>query len=166
MSLTPNFELSPVKSSFWGSLYNRAHISCIGPAFASFPTSRACFNLQYSHDELYFHRTYAADPILDFTDWITRVRNPHIQLWYDLSDFGNYKELALIFGFDPSSKSRILVYSDAGQLADIPLEEGDNQFLLEVEAVDYMHLYFIHARHDGSNYGGNWYFRGITGYVI
>ena len=97
---------------------------------------------------------------------LLKTNSPHIRLCYYLSDLGTNKELALVFGFESSSKSRILVYSDNGQLADIVLEEGDNQFLIEFESIDYMDLYFIHARHDGRNYGGSWYFKGITGYVI
>jgi len=31
---------------------------------------------------------------------------------------------------------------------------------------DPLSLYFIHSQRDGRNYGGNWFFKGITGYVV
>ena len=37
---------------------------------------------------------------------------------------------------------------------------GDNQFLLEIESLDLpFFLFFIHA-------GGNWFFTGLSGYVV
>ena len=76
---------------------------------------------------------------------------------------GANKSLALIFGFDVFSATnpggRVLVYSDAGLLKDQQLVYGDNQFLLEIESLDLpFYVYFIHA-------GGNWFFRGLSGYV-
>lgn len=54
----------------------------------------------------------------------------------------------------------VLVYSNAGLLKDQQLVYGDNQFLLEIESLDLpFFLFFIHA-------GGNWFFRGLSGYVV
>jgi hypothetical protein len=54
----------------------------------------------------------------------------------------------------------VLVYSDAGLLKDQQLVYGDNQFLLEVESLELSFMvHFIHA-------GGNWFFRGLSGYVV
>jgi len=54
----------------------------------------------------------------------------------------------------------VLVYSEAGLHKEQQLVYGDNQFLLEIESLDLpLHLYFIHT-------GGNWFFRGLSGYVV
>jgi len=168
MSLTASFELTPRNSYFNNSGSERARLYMLGPAFYPRYHSgyRYSFDKQHENDETYFRYSTAADPNIDYTNWLDRGRAPHVILFYDLSTFGNYKELALVFGFDAISQSRILVYSNSDQLADILLEPGDNQFLMEVESVDPMSLYFIHARRAGSEYGGNWFFRGITGYVV
>ncbi len=168
MSLTANFELTPRNSFFSNSAYETARLYMFGPGFYPRYSSayRLSFDKQHEDDEAYYHREIAADPNVDFTNWLERMRVPHIILYYNLSTFGNYKEMALVFGFDATSQSRILVYSNSEQLADILLEPGDNQFLMEIESVDAMSLYFIHARKAGSEYGGRWFFRGITGYVV
>jgi hypothetical protein len=60
----------------------------------------------------------------------------------------------------PGSNARVLVYTDAGLLKDQQLVYGDNQFLLEIESLDQpLWLYFIHA-------GGDWFFRGLSGYLV
>ena len=82
-----------------------------------------------------------------------------IDLVYDLSSFGTSKELALVFGFAPQSDSRLLIFTNAGLLSDETLVMGDNQLLLEVEVLNYIEIFFVHA-------GGDWLFRGIDGYVV
>ncbi len=168
MSLSPNFELTPLNSNFYITGTNKARLFIYGPVFyPQYSTGyRYSFNKQHENDVLYYPNSNAADPSLNFGYWLIRTRSPHIQLDYNLSSFGANKELALVFGFDATLRSRLLVYSDSGQLADITLEVGDNQFLMEIESIDSMYLYFIHARHDNSDYGGSWFFRGITGYVV
>jgi hypothetical protein len=110
-----------------------------------------------------FDDFFAADPKVDYTQFANRNKTRFLAAWLDLWGYTN-KQLALIFGFDvmPTSTpgGRVLVYSDAGLLKDQQLVYGDNQFLIEIESWDtsFM-LYFIHA-------GGNWYFRGLSGYVV
>jgi hypothetical protein len=54
----------------------------------------------------------------------------------------------------------VLIATDAGLLYDQTLIYGDNQFMLEVDALDLpLNLYVIHA-------GGYWFFRGLSGYVV
>ena len=89
-----------------------------------------------------------------------------MQLYFNLTSFGTQKELALVFGFDADTESRLLIFSDAEQLGDETLAVGDNQFLLEIESLGSLYLYFIHAQRAGFLYGGRWFFRGVTGYVI
>ena len=79
---------------------------------------------------------------------------------------GEQKELALVFKFEAISESRILIFTQAGLLGDVTLIPDDNQFLMEVESLDYLGLYFIHSCREGSSVGGNWYFKGINGYVV
>ena len=60
----------------------------------------------------------------------------------------------------PGVEGRVLVYSNAGLLQDQTLVYGDNQFLLEIESLDLpFQLNFVHA-------GGDWFFRGLSGYVV
>ena len=114
-----------------------------------------------------FRQERAADPALDFTLYAERCKAPHAQLFYNLSDFPPNKELALLFHFDVyREESRVLVHSNAGQLADETLHVGDNQFLMEIGTTDAMHLYFTHVNRVGRTLGGVWYFRGVTGYVV
>ncbi len=168
MSLNPNFELTPRNSYFSASGSEWARLMIHGPVFwpRYYDAYRQSFDKQHENDELFFYTVDAADPAVDYSLWNNRRGESYINLQYDLSSFGANKELALVFGFDATQQSRVLVYSSAAQLDDVTLEVGDNQFLLEVETVDLLYLYFVHARHDGSNYGGSWFFRGITGYVI
>jgi hypothetical protein len=168
MSLTANFELTPRNSYFHNAYSEQARLYIFGPVFYPryYAGYRTCFDQQHDNDETYFYDATAADPGTDYTNYLDRLRVPHIILYYNLSTFGDNKELALVFGFHAVNQSRILVYSNAEQLDDILLEPGDNQFLMEVESVDSLSLYFIHARKAGSNYGGSWFFKGISGYVV
>jgi hypothetical protein len=129
-------------------------------------TYRYSFDHQHGNDELYFNANFASDATLDYSVWANRRLTRHLQLQYNLSSFGANKELALVFGFDAISESRLLIHTSAGLLEDVTLVPGDNQFLMEVESLDTLSLYFIHSRLDGSSYGGSWFFKGITGYVI
>jgi hypothetical protein len=140
---------------------------CFGSAFFSslYPTYRYCFDQQHANDELCFSTTLAADPSIDYSNSSNVRRVPHIWLHSDLTDFGSNKEVALIFGFDADVDARILIYSFGGLLADVTLTAGDNQFLIEVEGL-YLSLFFLHSRHEGSSLGGQWFFKGITAYVI
>jgi hypothetical protein len=168
MSLVPNFALTPRNSYFYGSTSDHAAMAVYGATF--YPNYgdnyRYSFDKQHENDELYFSYSCAGDSTINFLNWSNRQKVPRIELLYDLSSFGVNKELALIFGFDATSKSRVLIYSDTEQLGDVTLNIGDNQFLIEIETVDYMNLYFLHVQNTNSAYGGTWFFRGITGYVI
>ena len=170
MPLEATFSLTPRESRHYVSYGQKAYLNKIyGASF--FPkyseASRNSFDHQHSADELYFLMDVAADPSLDYSTWTNRRTAPRIELNYNLSDLGAAKELALVFGFEVVYGSpRLLIYTSAGLLSDETLAYGDNQFLLEVESLDNIFLYFIHARNDGSFYGGSWYFKGITGYVV
>jgi hypothetical protein len=131
------------------------------------PTYRSSFDHQHAHDEVLFVTKNAGDSAADYTLWGKRRLVPYVDLFFDLSSYGAHKELALVFGFYVYQKSRILIYSDAGQLGDETLVVGDDQFLIVVESVETpLELYFIHANLPGDWCGGVWYFQGITGYVI
>jgi hypothetical protein len=168
MSLVPNFALTPRNSHFYDSPTYYGMLVIFGAKFypSHYSTYRYSFDQQHENDELYFSLYCAGDPTLNFLSWSNRQKVPRIELQYDLNPFGANKELALIFGFDALSTSRVLIYSDTEQLGDVTLNVGDNQFLMEVETIDYMNLYFLHVQNANSAYGGSWFFRGITGYVI
>jgi len=169
MSLTPNFALTPI-GSFFTSPKGWARMSIRGPSFfPNYPNDSPAwpysFDLQYRNDQVLFSSETAADPDLDYTSYFIRKTRPHIQLTFDVKAAGRNKELALLFGFEALSTSRILVFSHADKLGDVTLEVGDTQFLIEVESIDHLvHLYFVHAR--GPSGGGAWVFRGFSGYVI
>ena len=83
-----------------------------------------------------------------------------MELAADLTQYGTGKSLALVFGFQASATARVLVVSDAGLIKDQTLATTDNQFLLDIESLDNpLNLYFIHA-------GGEWFFKGLSGYVV
>ena len=168
MSLVPTFSLTPRSSYFYSGLHTRAQLAVRGvtcyPNF--YANYRYSFDHQHAQDELYFHSHMAVDSSVDYSIYNNRRRVPHALLNFDLGSFGAQKELALVFGFDALSESRLLIFSDAEQLADETLEVGDNQFLMEIESLAGLNLYFIHAQKPGSSYGGDWFVRGVTGYVI
>ena len=128
---------------------------------------RYSFDHQHAQDEAFFYYAMAADPSVDYSNWQNRRRVPSVYLYFDLTSFGAQKELALVFGFDALSESRLLIFSGAGQLGDEPLLVGDNQFLMESQSLETsLSLYFIHAQRAGINFGGSWFFQGVTGYVV
>ncbi len=168
MPLDPTFSLTPRSSYMYVSSTRTAYLYAFGvdmyPQFN--PSYRYSFDHQHANDELYFQSSFAADPAVDYSNFANRKITRYVQLFYALSGFGANKELALVFGFDAQSESRLLIYTNAGLLEDVTLVPGDNQFLMEVESLDALSLYFIHTRRDGSTSGGSWFFKGITGYVI
>ena len=164
MPLPETFTLTP-QNLMWGSASNqRAYASVYGTSTIPDPTRN--FNIQYSEDKLYYHDMGAADPALDYR-YVSNLREvPFISMFYDLSVFGEHKELALIFSFEAITTARLLIYTGNGLLDEEILNIGDNQFLIEVETLDPLYLYFIHARNESSVNGGSWFFKGITGYVV
>lgn len=168
MTLEPTFSLTPRDSNYHPSYNQFAGLNIYGANF--FPkyneSYRKSFDHQHTADELYFDRYYAVDPTLDYSIWTNRRTAPHINLHFNLSPLGENKELALVFGFDAESDSRLLVFTHAGLQEDVSLVRGDNQFLIEVESLDFLSLYFIHSRVGSSSRGGHWFFKGITGYVV
>lgn len=169
MTLEPTFALTPRSSYFYSASDNLALAHVFGVSLLSKYSDgyRNSFDNQHAEDEAFFYGGTAADPSVDYSSWSNRRLVPHVMLFINLTSFGAQKELALVFGFDATSGSRLLIYSDAGQLSDETLAVGDNQFLLEIESLEtYLSLYFIHASEAGSDYGGNWFFQGVTGYVI
>ncbi|MFX0209251.1 MAG: hypothetical protein ACFFDT_24925 [Candidatus Hodarchaeota archaeon] len=169
MTLEATFSLTP-RSSYFRAPDNQfyANLSAYGAVFCPnfFETYRNSFDHQHTADELYFELWHAADPALDYRLAQNLKIAPHIRLIYDLSSLGNNKELALVFGFDAWSESRVLIYTNAGLLGDVSLIPGDNQFLIEIESLSYLALYFIDCCLNGQNSGGRWYFKGINGYVV
>jgi hypothetical protein len=139
------------------------HGTSFGPNVSS--TYRYTFDHQHASDELFFLQNTVGDAAADYTHWLTWMKAPHVDLNYDLSHFEPHKEVALTFRFDALTESRVLVYTDAGLLDEEILHVGDDQFLIEVESTDALYLRFIHVNHDAQSSGGNWYFRGIDGYI-
>ena len=169
MPIEATFSLTPMESYHYISNGNQAQLAHAQGAmfYRKDANKRFSFYGQSSTDELFFERYNAADPAVDYSVWDNRRKVPRIFLYYKLIDLGVMKELALVFGFDVISESaRLLIYTDAGLLSDKTLIQGDSQFLLEAESLDSIHLYFIHACLENSYYGGNWFFKGITGYVV
>lgn len=159
--LDATFTLTPRSPQYWSSFQNRADLSCYGAVF--WFVDPYDFSSLYTTDRFFFDGVYASDPNLDYTKWTNRKRAPGLTCYVDLRDFGPQKQLALIFGFDvlfAGIDGRVLVYSDTCLLQDQTLIYGDNQFLLELESLDQpLNLYFIHA-------GGDWFFKGLSGYVV
>lgn len=164
--LPATFSLTPREPSYFVSQSQYARFHVYGADFFPMSGFNKTFEEQYAENRLFFAYQYATDPTLDYTKWVNRRTSRHIQLKYDLSALGSDKELALIFGFQAESESRLIVLSFGGFLSDVTLVPGDNQFLMEVESLGHIDLFFIHARLNGSVLGGDWFFKGITGYVI
>ena len=169
MTLEPTFALTPRSSYYYSASDYQARIYVNAVSFSPkwYDTYRYSFDHQHAQDEVYFYHYTAVDPSVDYSSWSNRRRVPHVRLHFNLTSFGTQKELALVFGFDPINESRLMIFSDAGQLSDETLLVGDNQFLMEIESLETgLNLYFIHAQRAGSSSGGEWFFRGVTGYVI
>ncbi len=167
MPLQQAFSLTPRESRHVTGTGHVGHIEVHGVSFwpKYNPTYRYSLDPQHSSDELCFPSHTAGDGAADYSTWDARRRTPHVRLFYDLSAFTPFKEVALTFRFDAASESRILVYTDAGLVDEETLNPGDDQFLLEVESTDALNLYFVHATAEGSAYGGYWFFRGIDAYI-
>ncbi len=168
MALEATFSLSPRTSYLHLADDKQARLSINGAYFSPKYGEgyRYSFDHQHGDDELYFGGFFAADPSLDYASWAYKRQVQYIWLKYDLSSFGANKELALVFGFDATSTSRVLIYTNSGLLEDVSLAVGDDQFLIQVESLDPLDLFFIPVQFDGSPYGGSWFFKGITGYVV
>ena len=156
--LDATFTLTP-RSPYYLLGNQWSEVFCYGADFfAAYPYD---FSSLYSADRFFFHVYTAADPNINYAQWVNRMRVPFLEFIGDLSvQGGTAKQLALIFGFEAVSNGRVLVYTDAGLISDQTLAVTDNQFLLEIEApAQPIFLYFIHA-------GGDWFFRGLSGYVV
>jgi len=161
--LDATFTLTPQSPRYAGSYNNYAYLYCYGADFHIY--SPMNLSSLYASNRFFFLDGFGGDPNLDYAQWDNRKKAQFLQCSINLVGYpwGANKQLALIFGFDvqyDSLPGRVLVYSDAGSLKDQQLVYGDNQFLLEIESLDLgLDLYFIHA-------GGNWFFRGLSGYVV
>jgi hypothetical protein len=158
--LDATFTLTPRIPVYYQSMHNQAALTCWGADFLPVPPTD--FASLYSSNRFYFDGASAADPTLDYSQWLNRHRSPYLEAFIDLQDIGGAsKQLALIFGFELITvTARVQIYSDAGLLHDQTLAYGDDQLLIEVESLDqYVNLYFIHA-------GGYWFFKGLSGYVV
>jgi len=107
----------------------------------------------------------AGNPLLDYRDFENRRKAPHVALSHYLGWFGEQKRLTLAFEYQVESKGRVQIYSYQDMWDDVPLIPGNNLFLIEFESLVYTTIYFIHVQNDGIYYGGNWFFRGIKGFV-
>jgi len=159
--LDATFTLTPL-SPFYEVSGNSAWLNCYGGDFTAWSPND--LSSLYASNRLFFDNSFAADPNLNYAQWRNLKKAQHLESFIYLSGYAAAnKQLALIFGFDvqhTSGPGRVLVYSYAGLLQDQQLVYGDNQFLLEIESLDsWVSLYFIHA-------GGDWFFRGLSGYVV
>jgi hypothetical protein len=169
MTLEATFVLTPRSSCFYSPSPYYAQLSIYG--ITLWPnynfTYGLSFDNQHAEDKVYFSTHTAADPSFDYRSWFNRRSVPRVELEYNLSSFGAQKELALVLGFSVSRMARLLIFSNAAQLGDVTLAPGDNQFLMEIGSLaTSLTLYFIHVNNPGSSSGGDWFFRGITGYVV
>ena len=165
MTLQATFSLTPQAPYYYVSNEQKAYLYVWGADFFNLGTRT--FENQYAENKLFLNNDFAADPTLDYSDFHNRRRTRHIKLHYDLRALGTSKELALIFGFEVTySSPRLLIYTSSGLLSDVTLVRGDNQVLIEVESLDTLDLYFIHAQREGHWNGGDWFFKGISGYVV
>jgi len=156
--LDATFTLTPRSPYYYAAGNQWSELFCFGADFyAGYPYD---FSSLYSADRFFFQTYTAANPNIDYAQWVNRIKVPFLEFIADLSAQGTAKQLALIFGFEAAYNGRVLVYTDAGLISDQTLAPGDNQFLLEIEVpAQSFNLYFIHA-------GGNWFFRGLSGYVV
>ena len=135
MPLKQVFSLAPRESYSYTGSGHFARMFVHGTTFWSKFNSgyRYSFDHQHASDELYFQQYTVGDAAADYRSYLTRMKAPHVCLFYDLSDFEPHKEVALTFRFDAVSESRVLIYTAAGLLDEEILHIGDNQFLIEVE---------------------------------
>jgi hypothetical protein len=160
--LDATFTLTPRSPIYTDAVNNLACIWCYGADF--WPFNPSDLSSLYASNRFFFDANFAADPNLDYTQWVNVKKARFLRAYIGLQSYAAaHKQLALIFGFDvfeAGFDGRVLVYSNAGLLQDQPLVYGDNQFLLEIESLDLpLNLYFIHA-------GGFWFFTGLSGYVV
>ena len=170
MTLEATFSLTPRSSYFFVANDTQARIAAVQNVnfYAKVSASyRYSFDNQHAQDELFFQTYSAVDPSVDYSNYQNRKGVSLVRLYCNLASFGTHKELALIFGFDAVTESRLLIFSDAEQLGDEVLNVGDNQFLIVSEGLETpLNLYFIHADSATKSIGGGWFFRGVTGYVV
>ena len=156
--LDATFTLTPKSPRYYAAEENQGWLICYGATF--FSSSPWDLSSLYGADALFFSYYLSADPTLNYSPWPNRVKVPRIELYAYLWQYGTGKSLALVFGFEAVSTGRVLVVTDAGLIKDQTLAIGDNQFLLEIDSLEYpISLYFIHA-------GGDWFFKGLSGYVV
>ncbi len=160
MSLNPTFALTPRNPFHYAASQDSASLFCHGADFLPLPVLD--YPTLYANDEFLFQESFAVSPGQNYATWNNRRKSRFLDCAIDLRAYGPQKQLALVFGFKMqyTPDARVLVYSDAGFIANQQLLPGDTQFLIEIDSLMApMDLYFIHA-------GGTWSFKGITGYVI
>ena len=168
MTVEATFTLTPRESQYYIADNNRASITVCGTYFWPhyFEEYEGSFEGQYKMDQIMFSHYHVADSKVDYTKWGNIALVPHIGFNYDLTDLGADKDLSLVFGFQAWSESRILIFSRNEQLGEAKLLPEDNQFMIEVECLDPMEIFFIHVNNEDIRHGGNWFFKGITGFVV
>ena len=156
--LEATFTLTPRSPYYNPGPRQQSWIWCFGSEFL--PFAPYDFSSLYAADNFFFEQFSAGDPATDYTPYPSRQKVPFLEAFVDMTAFATAKQLALIFGFATLAGGRVLVYTDAGKISDQTLAPTDNQFLLEIESLDSAFwLYFIHA-------GGDWFFKGLSGYVV
>ena len=167
--MEPTFALTPRNSYFAGNDAGTqvARLWIYGGDFNTEdnPQMAYSYRRQYEQDKVMFAGGFGAPPGVDYSQWQNRIQTRYIQFHYNLTSLGANKQLALIFGFEAHS-GRIQIFTAAGQIGDQMLDRDDSQFLLVSETLESTFLYFIHTGFEGSPYGGTWFFKGITGYVV
>ena len=115
-----------------------------------------------------FSDDLAADPALDYTEWINLAGTRRVEVWCDLRDYAPDHQLSLfVHTRCESLNARVLVYSYAEQLEDWTLNNGTNNFLITVDSLESpFNLFFIQTRLPDGVRGGTWYSKGVTGYLI
>jgi hypothetical protein len=156
--LDATFTLTPKSPFHNAGPSDQAWLACYGSTF--FASSPWDFSSLYGADSIFYSYSMAADPTVNYSNWLNRMKVPRVELEAFLWQYGAGKSLALVFGFEASTTGRVLVVTDAGLIKDQTLAMGDNQCLLEIESLDSpIYLSFIHA-------GGDWFFKGLSGYVV
>lgn len=118
MPLVDAFSLTPRESLVLQASNHLGYVHVFGTTQLRkpYPSYRYSFDHQHTSDELFFYHTMAGDAAADYTQYAQRRRVPHVELFYNLSAFQPHKEVALTFRFDAVSQSRVLIYTNAGQI--------------------------------------------------
>src|SRR5215471_15458209 len=108
--LDATFTLTPRNPFYNAGPDNQGWLACYGVEFFSF--SPYDYSTLYAADSLFYSYYAAADPTVNYSSWLNRVKAPRVELVAYLTQYGSGKSLALVFGFEASITGRVLVVSD------------------------------------------------------